>query len=130
VLVDPALQQPGGLRPVDQLHRAVVAQQQVPGDLADGGPARVGVAADRQQQLVLRGREAGGGGLLGAPAQEPAQPGPKAQQAFVLGLVEGWHLATVPYREARAPPVRARRSRRPCHPRATGSGHERHAVVA
>jgi hypothetical protein len=52
---------------VDQLDGAVVAQQQGPGDLADGRPIRVGMAADGQQQLVLGWGEPGRSGLLGAP---------------------------------------------------------------
>ena len=64
--------QPGYRGAVDQPDGAVVAQHQVVGDLADGGAGGIGVAADREQQLMLRGREPGRLGLLLAPAQEAA----------------------------------------------------------
>jgi hypothetical protein len=47
-----ALDQADGLGTVDQLDGAVVAEQEGLGDLADGRPRRVGVAADGQEQLV------------------------------------------------------------------------------
>jgi hypothetical protein len=79
-----ALDQTGGLRPVDQLHRAMVAQEQIPGGFADCRPLRIGVPADSQQQLMLCRREPGPCGLFGAPAEKPAQPSPKAQETLVL----------------------------------------------
>jgi len=93
VPVRTAVEQTGGLGPVDQFDRAVVAQEQVPGDVTDRRSPRIGVAADGQQQLMPRRREPGRSGLLCAPAEKPAQPGPKAQEPFVLWLVECWHRA-------------------------------------
>ena len=86
--VGPAAHEPGGDRAVDELDRAVVAQQQVAGDVADRRTGRVVVAADREQQLVLRGGQTGGDGLPLAPAQEPAQAGPEAEQPRVVVMVE------------------------------------------
>ena len=47
--------QPGGIGAVDQFDGAVVAQEQVVGDLADGRSAGVVMAADGEQQLMLAG---------------------------------------------------------------------------
>ena len=55
--VRPALDEAGGGRAVDQADRAVVAEQQAVGDIADGRPAGIRVAADGQQELVLRRRQ-------------------------------------------------------------------------
>ena len=83
-----ARDQPGLLGAVDEPDRAVVAQHEVAGDVADRRPARVAVAADGEQQLVLGGREARGLGVLLAPAQEAAQTGAQLQQPSVV-LVGG-----------------------------------------
>jgi hypothetical protein len=69
------LHQSGGCGAVDQPDGAVVAQHEVVGDLADRGPCRVGVAPDRQQQLVLSRRQPGSLGLVFAPAEEAPQAG-------------------------------------------------------
>ena len=74
------------LGPVDQADGAVVAEQEVVGHLADRRPARVGVAPDGQQELVLGRRQPGCLGLLLAPAQEAAQAGPERQQVLVVGV--------------------------------------------
>ncbi len=58
--VGQAVDEAAALGAVDELDHAVVAEQQVIGNVADGRVAVV--AADRQQQLVLRGCQAG---LLG-----------------------------------------------------------------
>ena len=62
-------------RAVDQPHRAVVTQDEVVGDVADRRTGRIGMAPDREQQLVLGAGQAGRLGLLLAPAQEAPQPG-------------------------------------------------------
>jgi hypothetical protein len=43
---------------------------------------------DRQQQLVLRGGQAGRPGLLLAPAQESTQTGPQLEQVREVSLIE------------------------------------------
>ena len=81
-----ALDEASRVGPVHQSDRTVVAQEEVVGNLADGRSPGVGVAADGQQQLVLRRRQARLLGLLLAPAQEPAQPRPERQQILVIGI--------------------------------------------
>jgi hypothetical protein len=78
----------GGLGAIDQPDRAVVAQQQVVGDVADRRPARVRMTADREEELVLCGSEPGRARLLLAPAQEPAQARAKLQQPPVVVVAE------------------------------------------
>ena len=75
--VDGAVHQPDG---------TVVAQQEVVRRLAHRGAAAVFVAADGQQQLVLRRRQPRRLGLLVAPAQEAAESRPQRQQVLVVGI--------------------------------------------
>jgi hypothetical protein len=89
-----ALDQARRHRTVDQLDRAVVADQQVAGDVADGRARRVAVATDREQELVLRRGQPGGDGPVGAPAKEPSQPGAEVEQPLVVPLLQG-HGATL-----------------------------------
>lgn len=95
VLVLQALDQARGLRPVHQAHGAVVAQEKVAGRVANGRPARVLVAADGQEELVLGGRQPGGFGLLCAPMKEPPDARPEQEQSLVLGIPNcadiAWH---------------------------------------
>ncbi|MEA2564136.1 MAG: hypothetical protein QOH06_5640 [Acidobacteriota bacterium] len=88
VLVLQAFDQVRGLRPVHQAHGAVVAQEEVAGRVADGRPARVLVAADGQEELVLGGRQPGGFGLFGAPMKEPPEARPEQEQPLVLGVAD------------------------------------------
>jgi len=81
-----ALEQAELLRPIDQLDRGVVPDDQILSDLADRRPEPVLVAANGQEQLVLAGREAVGRGLLGAPMLECAQPGAQSEQAGVVAI--------------------------------------------
>ena len=83
VIARPA-DEPGVFGPVDEFHRAVVAQQQVPGQLADG--RRRSVSLDRDEQLVLRGRQARVARPRLAPAQEFAQAGTEGQQVLIVVL--------------------------------------------
>src|SRR3954452_6662905 len=83
--------EPGRLGAVDELHGAVVSKEQVLRDLADGRPAPAVVALYRQEQLVLRGGQAGRLGLLLAPPVEPAQRRTEGQQGRVVGLPRGCH---------------------------------------
>lgn len=65
----------GCLGPVDQLHGAVMALQQIARQLADGGRLRAGMALDCHQQLVLDVGKAGRTCLVLTPPLEPAQAG-------------------------------------------------------
>ena len=71
--------QAGPLGPVDELDRAVVAEQEMLGDVTDRRIVGPGVTPHRQQELVLLARQAGGGGLVLTPAQEAPQAGSELQ---------------------------------------------------
>ena len=71
---------------VDELHRAVVAQQQRIGEISHGGSTIAPMAAHREQELVLRCGDARGDGLRLAPVQELAQRGAEFQQALVVAV--------------------------------------------
>lgn len=64
VWVDGALDQPSVDGAVDQSDRAVVTQDEVAGDLADGRACRVGVTLDRQHELVFGGGQSGRSSLV------------------------------------------------------------------
>ena len=84
---------------VDQPDRAVVAHQQVAGDVGHRRALRLGVTAHGQQQLVLRGGQALRLGRPLAPVQEPAQGDAERQQVGVLPVRERrgvGHHASVP----------------------------------
>jgi hypothetical protein len=90
-----ALDQPGGHGAVDEADRTVMSQQQVVGDVSDGRSGRVVMTADREQELMLGGGEAGGVGVLLAPAQKPPQIRAQLQQpAVVLVGRAGRHCGT------------------------------------
>jgi hypothetical protein len=74
--------------PVGQLDRAVVADEQVGRQFADGRAGRVGMDAQHQQQLVLGRGQAGHGRLLLAPAEEPLQGHPGGEQVLVPPIVQ------------------------------------------
>lgn len=78
----------GALGPVHKAHRAVMAQEEIPGNLPDGRPLRVGVAPDCQEELVLDRREAHALGLSFAPAQEPAQSRPQLEKCLIVGILD------------------------------------------
>jgi hypothetical protein len=81
--IDASLNQSGQLGTVDETHDTVVPQQEVVGELADGRCA-AGVPADREQQLILRGRDAGVEGLLFAPMQEASELVTERQEALIV----------------------------------------------
>ncbi len=85
VAVGSALDERGRLGPVDESDHAVVAEQEVVGHLADGRRA-ARVSAHREQQLVLRGRDAGVDRLLLAPVQELPELVAELEQPAILGL--------------------------------------------
>src|SRR6185312_5735990 len=80
--------QPRLLGPVDQPDRTVMTDDEDLGDLAHGRAARLTRRADRQKQLVLRGRDADLPGLLLAPVQKAAQPVAELRQALVVVVAE------------------------------------------
>ena len=76
------------VRPVDEADGAVMPEKEVVRYLADRRSARIAVAAYRQEELVLRGREAGLLRLLLAPAHEATQARPQRQQVLVVGICQ------------------------------------------
>ena len=74
-------------RSVDQPDDAVVPQQEVIRHLTDRR-GTTAVAPDREQQLVLGGRDAGVDRLLLAPVQEAPQPVPEGEETGVVGVGE------------------------------------------
>jgi len=84
VLIHPPPHEPSLFGSIDELDRAVVAQEEMVGDVADGGRRLVFVAADGEEQLVLLPGETGGAGLLVAPVQEAAQRRAEAEELAVL----------------------------------------------
>ena len=83
-LVGTALHEGRGFGPVDEFDCAVMAHQEVARHVADGWRLAARVTLDRQQQLMLRGRQAGLPGACLAPAEELPQAGPEREQVFVV----------------------------------------------
>jgi hypothetical protein len=71
---------------VDELDDAVVAQQEMVGDLADR--RRATVPADGEKQLVLGGRQSRALRLSLAPAKELAETVAELEQPLELGVGE------------------------------------------
>ena len=90
-----AADQPRAGRPVDQADRAVVPQQERRRDVAEGRPAAVRMAPDREQELVLGGRDAERLGLLLAPVEEAPELGAEAEEPLVVRVVEPGGRQTV-----------------------------------
>ena len=84
VIADPA-NQPCRFRPIDQADRAVMALEKVTGDITHRRTAGIGVALDRQEELVLGRCQADGGGLLLAPPEKSPHPGAEFEQQLVVG---------------------------------------------
>jgi len=78
---------------VDETHRAVVAQQQVVGHLANGWAFGIAVPSYGKQQLVLSGRQAGGARLLFAPTLKVPKPGSQGEEPAidVVRQAHSWH---------------------------------------
>lgn len=89
------LEQPRRLGTVDELDGAVVAQQEVLGDVTDRG--WFAVASHGQEQLVLGPREPDRARLIIAPVQEAAETVAEREQAGEIAIAErigGWrHIA-------------------------------------
>ena len=81
----PAGHESGAHGTVDQSDGAVVAQYEVVRDITDRWPGRIWVSFDCEQQLVLRGCDAGGSGLMLAPVQKAPEAGAEREQALEIG---------------------------------------------
>jgi hypothetical protein len=88
VTVLAAVDEPCGFGSVDEADCAVMAEQQMLGDVTDRGTSRIGMAAHREKQLVLHGGEPDGVGLLLTPVQEPSQPGAELEQTAVVVIFD------------------------------------------
>ena len=73
---------------IDEAGRAVVAEQQSLGNVADRRGLRSGVSPDREEELVLRGCESFAFGFFLAPVQEPPQLGAELEQSSVVRIRE------------------------------------------
>jgi hypothetical protein len=70
-----ARDEPGEHRAIDEPARAVVAQEQVSGEITDRRTQRVVVRAYGEQKLMLRWRDSRGSRLILAPMQEASKSG-------------------------------------------------------
>ncbi len=82
---DPLDQAPFG-RSIDELDGTVVSQREVLGDIADAD--RTAMAADREQQLVMRRRETSRLCSILTPSKELPESVPKLEQRLVLVIIE------------------------------------------
>jgi hypothetical protein len=96
--VDGSPDDAGRLGAIDQLDRAVVPQQQILGHLADRRASAVVVPGDRQQELMLGGREPEGSRAIVAPAQETPELGSEGQEAAVV-LVKEYRNTILSYND-------------------------------
>jgi hypothetical protein len=90
--VGEALDEAEALGAIDELDHAVVAQEEVVGDVADR--RRSAMTSNRQEQLVLRPREADGLRLVLAPVEEPAEPVAEGQEALEVVIGEASSSST------------------------------------
>lgn len=86
--IGPAAHEAGRLHPVHELHHAVMAEQQVAGELADGRRDLARMTLDRDQQLVLDMRQAYRAGLVFAPSLKAAQADAEGEE--VLEILAAW----------------------------------------
>jgi len=86
ILAASALHEPGGLGPVNQPNRAVVSEEQVVSDFADGRTVRIAMTADRQEELMVRRSETGGACLRRAPSLEVPEAGSQGEKPSVGGI--------------------------------------------
>ena len=86
--IGPAAHEASGLRTVHELHHAVMAEQQVAGELADSGRDLGRMTLDSNQQLVLDMGQADRAGLVFAPSLKAAQADAEGEE--VLEILAGW----------------------------------------
>jgi hypothetical protein len=79
-----SLDETGGFGPIDETDRAVVAKEQVVGDVADRRSACVATPANGQHELVLGRRESDRTRLLLGPSEEAPEPGPELEQPPII----------------------------------------------
>ena len=86
--IGPAAHEASRLRPVHELHHAVMAKQQVAGEIADGRRDLARMTLDRDQQLVLDMGQAHRASLVFALSLKAAQADAKGEK--VLEVLAGW----------------------------------------
>jgi len=84
--VDVAGNETGLGRAIDEPDRAVMTEQERFRDVPDRRTRRFPMAADDEQELVLRGRDTHVRGLLLAPPEEVAEPGAELEKGAVVVL--------------------------------------------
>lgn len=86
--IEMSTHEPGQLSSVDELDDAVMTHEQVLGQFADRGRGWSGMTPDRQQQLMLLGRDPNRSCLLLAPFQKASQRDTDVEQLPILIVVE------------------------------------------
>src|SRR5260221_2138173 len=81
-----------------------MSNEQVLSQFADGDPCLAGMPHDREQGLMLLGRQAHGFRGLLAEIQEPPQAQAELRQSFVIGF---FHRATCPATSTSPCPTRS-----------------------
>jgi hypothetical protein len=92
-LIRAAVQESRRFGSVDESDNAVGPQLKVLGHIAHGRRLRPRMAAHREQQLMVSGRQADGDGLLLAEPKEAAQPVTELEQPLVFGVAQARHPA-------------------------------------
>lgn len=92
--------QASGLGPVDELDDAVMAQEQLGGEIAHGRMTGLGVAAYREEELVLSGRDPGLDGSFLGPTEVAAEAGAEGEKALIVLVLQvdrevDWHKSIV-----------------------------------
>ena len=76
--------EPGHHRAVDEPDRAVMPQQQALGEVGHRGPLRFVMAANREEQLMVRGCDPDTRRLRLAPSLEASKAGAELEQSLVV----------------------------------------------
>lgn len=99
--IGPAPHETGRLGPIHEFHHAVVAEQQVAREIADGRRDPAGMTLDSDKQLVLDVGQAYSASLVLAPSLKAAQADAKGEE--VLEVLTGWLRQNCPPIGFRAP---------------------------